>query len=104
TAEDVEAKESIKPTETTTYGESYAQIARENVTQQTDARSTLYLEEVKLCKLRQEQVLLKNDILKKELEVLTMELDKVKLEMEVLSAKKQFYCAGGAPASPASFN
>lgn len=49
-------------------------------------------------------MLLKNDILKKELEVLTMELDKVKLEMEVLSAKKQFYCAGGAPASPASFN
>ncbi|VDP38099.1 unnamed protein product [Heligmosomoides polygyrus] len=64
----------------------------------------MYVEAVKLCKLRQEQVSLKNAIRKKELEIRAMELDKMKLEMEVLAAKKQFYCARSTPTRPPSYD
>lgn len=105
TAEGVETGQSIEPTPTRCHRrKSYAQTVRESITQRTDARSTLYVEAVKLCKLRQEQVSLKNAIRKKELEIRAMELDKMKLEMEVLAAKKQFYCARSTPTRPPSYD
>ncbi|WKX99404.1 hypothetical protein Q1695_014356 [Nippostrongylus brasiliensis] len=55
-----------------------------------EARTTLYLEEAKLARLRQEEVRTTTELRKKELE-------KVNLEIELLKARKQFYEARRPP-------